>query len=151
MLTIVIMTLLLTRTGTGSQQASQTAERLPTLRAQWVLNLQEKKLEAFVAMYTPDATFIGDGKRTTGRPAIQELAETVMASSTSDIELRSLKTEFSGDLAYDSGDYRETITSIADGKKTPLRGDHLTIYKRGPDRSWLIVQQVWTENRSASH
>jgi ketosteroid isomerase-like protein len=73
-----------------------------------------------------------------------------MASFTSDIELRSIKAEFSGELAYDSGDYSETVTSVKDGTRTAIRGDYLTIYKRGADKKWLIVQQVWTE-AGASH
>lgn len=149
MLRVVFVSLLLALTGGGTHQASQTRDHLAALRTEWATNLHAKKLEAFVAMYTPDATFVGGGKRSTGRAAIYELTKSVMNTFTSDIELRSVKTEFSGELAYDSGEFSETLTSIANGTKTPARGYYLTIYKRSGGK-WLIVQQVWSDAGAAS-
>jgi ketosteroid isomerase-like protein len=110
-----------------------------------VENLHEKRIEQFVMMYAPNASFIGGGKRFTGRPSIHEITKSVMELFVSEIELRSIKVEFSGDLAYDSGEYRETQTTLSDGSKISIRGDYLTIYERSAGKKWMIVQQIWTE------
>ena len=147
---VLLMNLLFVVASTSAQSSNVRAQ-IAGLRADWTTNLRQKKLEPFVMMYAADATFIGGGKRFTGRPAIRELTKNVMASFTSDVELRSIKIEFSGELAYDSGDYHETLTTISDGTKKSIQGDYLTIYKRSGGRSWMIIQQVWTEVSTPSH
>jgi hypothetical protein len=48
------------------------------------------------------------------------------------------------DLAYDSGDFKETLTTIATGGKITAKGSYIIIFKRQPNGSWQIVQHVWT-------
>ena len=51
----------------------------------------------------------------------------------------------SGDLAYDSGDYRETITPVAGGSKLELQGNDLIVFRKQKDGRWLIVENRWTD------
>src|SRR5262245_3399213 len=136
----------------GLAQPNQPREAIASARGEWTSHLHQKKLDDFMKLYAPDAVFItGSGKRIIGQQAIRDLTRKAMDAFTSDIQLRSLNTEFSGELAYDSGNYRETVTATADGRKTPVEGDYLTIYRRNSNQSWLIVQQVWTEVSTPSH
>jgi ketosteroid isomerase-like protein len=62
----------------------------------------------------------------------------------SDLTLHSQNLEVSGDLAYDSGDFQEILTTKATGAKINSKGSYLIIFERQSDGSWKIVQQVFT-------
>ncbi len=99
-----------------------------------------------VMLYAPGAVFLPPtGERITGRPAIRDLSKKAMDTFTSDISLHSIVTEHSGNLAYASGDYRETLVTVSDGTKTEVQGNYLMLFKRQADGRWLIIEQVWTE------
>ena len=122
-----------------------TLETLAKLREAWVQDLRTKQLEPILRFYAPDASFLQPtGERLTGSAALRTLFQTVMASFNSDLTLHSRNLEVSGDLAYDSGDYEESLTNIASGAKINSKGSYIIIYKRQPTGSWQIVQHVWT-------
>jgi hypothetical protein len=76
--------------------------------------------------------------------AIRSLFQTIMATFNSDLTLHSQNLEKSGDLAYDSGDFQETLTTIGTGAKIISKGSYIIIFKRQANGSWQIVQHVWT-------
>jgi peptidoglycan-N-acetylglucosamine deacetylase len=115
-----------------------------TLRQQWARNLHDKRVDASVAQYAPDAEFINpDGSRARGTDDLRHLFEIVTAMFDSDLVFDSKEVELSGDLAYDSGTYQESLTVRATGKAQRASGSYLTVYHR-KDGAWLIAQQVWT-------
>jgi len=115
------------------------------LRQQWAHNLHDKRVDASVSEYTEDADFIDpSGNRMHGTAALRQLFQTVTTTFDSDLVFESKRVETSGDLTYDSGIYRETLTTRATGKAQQLTGSYLTVYRRGKDGAWLIVEQVWT-------
>ncbi len=67
-----------------------------------------------------------------------------MATFDSNLTLHSQKLETSADLAYDSGDFQETLTTIANDAKIATKGSYIIIFKSQPNGSWQIVQHVWT-------
>ena len=123
----------------------KTTEELAKIREQWVNRFSAKQLDPVMELYAPDAVFLtGGGQRITGAPAIRQLIKGAMDTVTVDLRLQSVKIEDSGKLAYDSGDYTETMTLIATGKKYPTRGSYLMIFKRQPDGKWRILEHAWT-------
>src|SRR5713226_59324 len=125
--------------------ASSVAEELAKLRKQWVQELHAKQLDQIIALYAPDAAFLSpSGGRFTGRVAIRDLFKNVMDTVTSDLTLHSIVTENSDDLAYDSGDYSETLVPTKGGPNQHFQGDYLIVFKRQKDGYWLIVQHLWT-------
>src|SRR6267378_3617826 len=129
---------------TAAPQAS-TLVTLAKIREAWVQDLRTKQLEPILKFYAPDAVFLQPtGERITGSAALRTLFQTIMASFNSDLTLHSQSLETSGDLAYDSGEFQETITVIATGAKITSKGSYIIIYRRQPDGSWQIVQHVWT-------
>jgi ketosteroid isomerase-like protein len=125
-------------------QAS-TIVTLAKIREAWVQDLRTKQLEPILKVYAPDAVFLQPtGERITGSAALRTLFQTIMATFNSDLTLHSQNLETSGDLAYDSGDFQENLTIIATGAKITSKGSYIIIFKRQPDRSWQIVQHVWT-------
>ncbi len=129
---------------TAAPQAS-TIVNLARIREAWVQDLRNKQLEPILKFYASDAVFLQPtGERITGAAALRTLFQTVMATFNSDLTLRSQNLETSGDLAYDSGDFQETLTTIATGAKITAKGSYIIIFKRQPRGDWQIVQHVWT-------
>ena len=125
--------------------AAAPLEALAKLRGAWVQDLRTKQLEPILKFYSPDAAFLQpDGERITGSAALRTLFQTIMATFNSDLTLHSQNLEASGDLAYDSGDFQETLTNIATGAKINSKGSYVIIYKRQANGAWQIVQHVWT-------
>jgi ketosteroid isomerase-like protein len=122
-----------------------TLATLAKIREAWVQDLRTKQLEPILKFYAPDAAFLQpNGDRLTGSAALRTLFATIMANFNSDLTLHSQNLETSGDLAYDSGDFQESLTTIATGAKINSKGGYILIFKRQPNGTWLIVQQVFT-------
>jgi ketosteroid isomerase-like protein len=131
-------------TGIAAPQAS-TLVTLAKIREAWVQDLRTKQLEPILRFYAADAVFLQPtGERITGSAALRTLFQTIMTTLNSDLTLHSQNFETSGDLAYDSGDFQETLTTIATGAKITAKGSYIIVFKRQPNGSWQIVQHVWT-------
>jgi ketosteroid isomerase-like protein len=104
------------------------ADELARIRSEWSKDLHDKQLDRLVALYAPDAVFMKpSGRRVSGRPAIRDLCKSVMDTFTSDISMHSLATDHSGDLAYDSGEYSESLVKTSDGTKADIEGNYVMI------------------------
>ena len=115
------------------------------LREAWARNLHDKQVEASLGEYAADAEFIEqDGQRVKGTAALKQLYEMITKTFDSDLTFTSVRVETSGDIAYDSGTYRETLVTRATGKRQEMKGSYLTVYRREKGGPWLIVEQVWT-------
>jgi uncharacterized protein (TIGR02246 family) len=132
--------------GQANREPSGAADDIAKIRSEWAKALHAKQLDQIVLFYAPDAVFLPPtGERIAGRPAIRDLTKKIMETFTSDINLHSIVMEHSGTLAYDSGDYAETLVTVADGAKIEAQGNYLMIFKRQSDSHWLIIEQAWTE------
>jgi uncharacterized protein (TIGR02246 family) len=128
------------------------ADEIAKVRSQWADDLRNKRLEELTALYAPDASFLsGDVGRVTGRPAIHDLCKKVMAAVDSHLVMHSVRTDHSGDIAFDSGDFEETLTKLSDGTSQNAKGSYLMVLKRQPDGKWLIVEQMWIDSTPPSH
>ncbi len=142
---ILLMLVLALQTPAGSTVAN---DPFAALREQWAKDLHDKHIEDSLAQYAPDADFISDTGRTHGTAALRQLFQTVTTTLDSDLTFHSERVEISGDLAYDSGTYKETLTTRATGKTQKMTGDYVTVYRRmkAPNGNavWVIAEQVWT-------
>jgi ketosteroid isomerase-like protein len=130
---------------TTAASQSPTLASLAKIREAWSQDLHTKQLESILKLYAPDAVFLQpSGERITGSAALRTLFQNIMATFDSGLTLHSQNLEASGDLAYDSGDFQESLTTIATGAKITSKGSYIIIFKRQPDGSWQIVQQVFT-------
>jgi ketosteroid isomerase-like protein len=130
---------------TAAAPQASTIVTLAKIREAWVYDLRTKQLEPILKFYAPDAAFLQpNGERITGSAALRNLFQNIMATFHSDLTLHSQNLETSGDLAYDSGDFQETLTTIATGAKITSKGSYIIIFKRQPNGGWQIVQHVWT-------
>ena len=128
---------------TAAPQTSTTAA-IGKIRDAWVQDLRTKQLEPILKFYASDAVFVQpNGDRITGSAALRALFQNIMATFNSDLTLHRQNLETSGDLAYDGGDFQETLTPIATGAKITSKGSYIMIFKRQHDGSWRIIQHAW--------
>jgi uncharacterized protein (TIGR02246 family) len=125
-----------------AQAVGQTKE-IDAVRAEWVRTIEAHELEPSLALFT--AFLNPDGSRMAGKDAIRGLYQQIFATYSGDIVLDSKQIGVSGVLAYDSGLFHETLTTVKTGEKQQLKGSYLMVFRREPDGKWRIVQQVWTE------
>jgi ketosteroid isomerase-like protein len=129
---------------------TQAADHDPfaALRVQWAKDLHDKHVEDSLAQYADDANFISDTGRTHGMASLRQLFSTITQTFDSDLTFTSQRVEVSGQLAYDSGTYTETLLNRATGNTQKMAGDYVTVYRRekaaNGNELWLIVEQVWT-------
>ena len=140
------------RPATGDGQAGLSegqradARQIASLRQEWVQDLHGKQLDPAMSLYTQDAVFYSPGgPPVNGLSAIRALFSTVMKTYDSDVQLNSTGLAVSGDLAYDSGDYDETLTLRTTRTKSVLHGSYLMVLQRGKDQHWRIRQHMWTQ------
>jgi uncharacterized protein (TIGR02246 family) len=146
-LSIVTAPTLLVALGSTAGQRKQpsVADEIVRLRTEWAKNLRAKQIDQLAALYATDAVYLKpSGARVTGRPAIREVCKKIMDSFTSDITFQSLASDHSGDLAYDSGEYRESLVKLSDKTEADVQGNYVMIFKRQSDGTWLIAEQMWT-------
>jgi len=123
---------------------SASARAVAALRQQWCDDLKLKKIDESMRLYADDAVFFNPGgDHVDGKAAIRGLYTTITQTYDSDIHLLSRSTEISGRLAYDSGDFQETLRTRATGANVNSAGSYLMVLRRGRNGRWRIVQQMW--------
>jgi len=128
---------------TSCSTVKQTSE-ISGLRDEWLQKFRHKEIDAVIAMYAPGAAFMPPkGAAIIGATAIRDHYRMITATFDSDMALRSRVIEASGSLAYDTGEFSETMTTILNGQTQQYTGQYLMVYRRIGGQ-WRIVQHVWT-------
>jgi ketosteroid isomerase-like protein len=145
-----------------AQTSANSEKEIAEIREQWVANWNAKKLEPIVQLYAQDAVFLpSTGQRIEGREAIGNYLKQVMDSSYGKLSVKSLVSENSGKLAFDSGSFEDALKgggatiggnatvsghgSIGGGGQRQVKGSYLIVLKRGTGSKWFIQQHASTE------
>jgi len=129
----------------GSSTSSEASRRVAEARDSWLAAFKSKDVRAAVGFYASDGVFLEpSGERIEGIEAIRELYQEVVSTFDTDLVLRSRNLEVSANLAYDSGEYEETLTNKATGQKQHFCGQYVMIFRLGSDGHWKIIQHAWT-------
>lgn len=132
--------------GQATMPRSNVPPQIAAIREQWAIYLQTKKIDPLMALYTKDAMFLDStGERIIGQAAIRNLCRQVMAAFNANLTLYSIRSESSGELAYESGNYMETLTPTVTGAAQTIHGSYIMVFKLQPDGTWRIMEQMWTE------
>jgi uncharacterized protein (TIGR02246 family) len=122
--------------------SAETGSTVPDVGAAWARDWSAKNLDQVMTLYAPDAVFFTtDGARFAGAPAIRDFFQKTLATNDPTIRMHRVGVAQSGKLAYQSGDYQETI--VSGGHKTDYQGHYLLILQNQNGR-WLIAEQMWT-------
>jgi len=121
------------------------------LTQQWVGYWNAKNLEATLTLYAPEPTFLPtSGERWEGMPAIRKNFARLLKRFDPRLTMQSIKSEASGNLAYDSGSFDEVLAPAKGGRAIRAKGHYLFVFQRKSKRSgWKILEQVWTQADSS--
>src|SRR5215831_9027864 len=134
-----------TQTMAGSSTSSEASRQVAEARHSWLAAFKSKDVGAAVGFYASDAAFLQpSGERIEGIEAIRELYQKVVSTFDTDLLLRSRNLEVSANLAYDSGEYEETLTNRATGQTQRFHGQYIMIFRLSRDGHWKIIQHAWT-------
>ncbi len=95
-------------------------------------------------LYAEDAMFFTPGRAVAGRSAILEVMTADFEDPGFDLELHEEQAAMSssGDLAYTRGNFRASFTDPGSRKVEIVGGNYLQIFRRKPDESWEIVEDI---------
>jgi len=131
----------------GPQRPATTTDEIAALRDAWARAYNARQLDATIATLALDAVVLPvNGGRVVSSAAVKNLYDRLWHRFTPHVELTSHVVERSGDLAYDSGEYVESI--VAAGNAVNLAGGYVFVFRRQVD-GWRIVEQIWTEATGA--
>jgi ketosteroid isomerase-like protein len=150
---LLVISLAMIAARPGIAQASRDREakaattRYPefnALRTGWARNLHEKKLDALLAAYAPDADFVQpNGTHVRGTKNLATLFRSVMSTFDSDLVFTPESVAVVAAAATEDGRYTETLITRTTGEKQVIHGAYRTVYHRDAKARWLIEKQVW--------
>ena len=126
---------------TAAAAAPATRAVVDAAREAWMAAAARDDAAAVGAMYTDDAVFVSsEAPPAIGRAAIQEALAQVFPISAID-HITSREVAVSGDIAYDYGEYQQTITPPG-GAPQAVRGHYVVILRRQSDGSWKLAKHL---------
>ena len=138
--------------GTAAAADTKIEQDLRDLDAKWSAAAGAKDIDKTVSYYSEDAIVMPPNApiaatRETIRSAWKEMLTTPGAA----ISWKATKVEVakSGDLAYVSGTYEETMND-ASGKPVKDHGKYVEIFKKQADGTWKVVADIWNSDLPAS-
>src|ERR1700722_791311 len=123
---VVVVLLCASLWTSASAQPAESFSPPESLSMEWAADWSAKNLEAVMTLYAPEPVFLPTvGPRWEGTGVMRKNFASILALYKPHIVLHSIKSEISGDLAYDSGTYKESITPIKRGKPIVMEGAYL--------------------------
>ena len=123
------------------------ADVIRAMDVEFVRNLAERNAAKLVnAFYADDARLLAPGNpMISGKDAIAEVWNGVLASGVSALTLDTQHIDVSGDLAYGVGQY--TMTMAAAGQApTVSNGKYVVVYRRQPGGNWRAVADIFNSD-----
>ena len=121
--------------------SEDTVEKAPDMGTTWAAHWSRHELEESLSLFAPDAVFIGPQGSVSGTAALRTLLRDALQKFEPAIRMTRRAFGQSGDLAYESGEYDETV--LLSGQRTRVRGSYLMVLRRDGTR-WLIQEQMWS-------
>ncbi len=124
---------------------------LRDLDAKWSAAAGAKDVDKTVSYYSEDAVVMPpNAPSATTKEAIRSAWKEMLTSPGAAISWKTTKVEVakSGDLAYVSGTYEETMTD-ASGKPVKDHGKYVEIFKKQADGTWKVVADIWNSDLPA--
>lgn len=143
---------------TGSQQANAPADTMggamaaavpanpaaiDSLREAYTRAAEAGDVDAMVGFFTDDAVLLGaDGKVYNGANELRSyMSDTTMVASNIQVHNEN-GPNFSGDVAWESGTFSQSLTPKKGGKAMTVKGNYLVVLRRQSDGSWKIVAEA---------
>ncbi|HUO15415.1 MAG TPA: DUF4440 domain-containing protein [Verrucomicrobiae bacterium] len=137
----------------GFAAAQQSADEAAIRKADtnWAKAAQTKKVEAWMAFYSEDATVLPPNDQLAqSKSAIRKSINDLLSLPDLSIAWRPAKVEVaqSADIAYSYGTYKLNFSGPA-GNPTEDRGKYLEIWKKQKDGTWKCAVDTWNSDLPA--
>ena len=122
------------------------------LDAQWSKDAGAKDVDKTVSYYAESAVVMPpNASAATTNESIRSAWKEMLTTPGAAISWKATKVEVakSGDLAYVSGTYEETMTD-ASGKPVKDRGKYVEVFKKQADGTWKVVADIWNSDLPAA-
>ncbi len=128
-----------------AQEADQTATlaELMAVDRRFAEETGEHRADGWMNYVADDAVMFQNGRPVSGRDDVRTMMAQVFQDTafSLDWEPRQANVSAGGDLGYTIGRYRATH-SAPEGADHEETGSYVTIWRRQPDRSWLVVLDI---------
>ena len=117
-------------------------QAIETVENGQIAAINQKNVDGATNLYSDDAVFIGeDGKAVRGKDAIAAGFKKFLADPAIKIDYKPGAKSFgsSGDLAYSTASYTETVTDPKTKKAVTMTGTNLSVWRKQADGSWKLV------------
>src|SRR5438309_181660 len=134
--------------GTAAAADTKIEQALRDLDAKWSAAAGAKDVDKTVSYYAESAVVMPpSASAATTRETIRSAWKEMLTTPGAAISWKATKVEVakSGDLAYVSGTYEETMTD-ASGKPVKDRGKYVEIFKKQADGTWKVVADIWNSD-----
>ncbi len=111
----------------------------------WVKEFAAKDMDKIVARYADDGTVLLSNAATMiGKDAIRAGLKEAVSDPNFALDLQTVKVEVAkgGDIAYSQGTYTFKGTDAKTKKVVTEKGRYVEVYKKQPDGSWKIVEDI---------
>ena len=138
--------------GTVAAGDTKIEQALRDLDAKWSAAAGAKDLDKTVSYYAESAVVMPpNAPSAKTRETIRSAWKEMLTSPGAAISWKATKVEVAktGDLAYVSGTYEETMTD-ASGKPAKEHGKYVEIFKKQADGTWKVVADIWNSDLPAS-
>jgi ketosteroid isomerase-like protein len=124
---------------TKKKSAEKFSVEMEALRNTWMQQFNAKNAAKVAALYGPEAVLMRWDGTVHGHDSILADLEKSVRGGAHDYKMMSLRTEYSGDLGYDTGAYNVGLTDRT------IEGNYVIVVKRIRGR-WLIVAHAHVAN-----
>lgn len=140
--TIVTLVFVSACGGAAAHDPAADAAAIGKVRDSYASAFKAGDAGALAALYTADAQVMNNLQATvTGTQGIEAANKNLADLASRDIVVTPEKTDISGDMAYDRGTYKMTLTPKT-GAPTVEEGRYLVVLKRQPDGSWKVAENI---------
>jgi uncharacterized protein (TIGR02246 family) len=128
----------------GAADADSVQQAIKADEATMNQDFKAKNMEGLAGHYADDAYFVAGGAAADGSTEIRKFFANSSTDPAFSVSFSSDKVAVgaSGDLAYSRGKFTEKYTDPKTSKVMTGSGTFLTVYKKQPDGSWKIVEDV---------
>jgi uncharacterized protein (TIGR02246 family) len=147
---VVLIALFLTSAG-GAYSFAQTAQSgVDAANKEVMDSFKNKDAAGVAAHYTENGAMLPPNQeRIEGRENIQKLWQNWLDGGVTDLTLKAIEVEESGDMAVEEGAYSIKAPG-ADGKAMEEVGKYIVVWKKGTDGKWQLHRDIWNANQAAA-
>jgi len=135
------------RAPAGPSDADFTAIR--SISPRFMKGVEARDAAALAALYDEAAVVLPPGSGPIrGRTAIRDFWQGMLNGPLQSVRLEPGEVHAAGDLAYETGEGRITITTLSGVVTVPAK--YVTVMKRQADGSWKLTHDIWNLSGEAS-